>query len=175
MINLLYLATKEAGSGFGLKFDDILGSNVINLTIIIVLLVVYGSKFLNNILNERSEKIAQEIQEAENHAQDAAKALAVAKKNLDQAQAKAKQIKADAEATAKNLRAEILAQGEKEIERMKATAVQELDSERAKVIAELKRKTAILALEKAEQDLRNRLNDEVQGQLISRAVDQLGG
>jgi F-type H+-transporting ATPase subunit b len=173
MINLLYLATEEAG-GFGIKFD-LLGSNVINLAIVIVFLLVYGSKFLNNILDQRREKIAQEIQEAENYAKEAAKALAEAKENLDQAQAKAKQIKADAEATGKNLRAEILAQGEKEVERMKATAVQELDSERAKVVAELKRQIAVLALEKAEQDLRDRLNDKVQGQLISRAVDQLGG
>ena len=175
MINLLYLATEEAGGGFGLKFDDILGSNVINLAILISFLVIYGGKFFTKFLNERSEKIAQEIEEAENYAKDAAKALAEAKANLDQAQAKAKQIKADAGVTAKNLKAEILAQGEKEIERMKATAVQELDSERAKVVAELKRQVAILALEKAEQDLRDRLNNEVQGQLISRAVDQLGG
>ena len=174
MINLLYLATEEAGSGFGIS-SDILGSNVINLAIILVLLVVYGSKFLNNILDERSNKIAQEIQEAENRAKEAQKALTTAKENLDQAQAKAKQIKTDAEATAKNLKAEILAQGEKEVERMKATAVQELDSERAKVVAELKRQIAIQALAKAEQDLKERLNDEVQGQLISRAVDQLGG
>lgn len=174
MINLLYLAAKEAGSGFGFKFD-LLGSNIINLTIVIVFLVVYGSKFIKDILNERSEKIAQEIQEAENYAQDTAKALAVAKENLDQAQTKAKQIKADAQTAAQNFKTEILAQGKQEIERMKSTAVQELDSERAKVVAQLKRQIAILALEKAEEDLRNRLNNEVQDQLISRAIDQLGG
>lgn len=175
MINLLYLATEEAAGGFGFNFDDILGSNVINLAIVIVFLLVYGSKFLTNILDERKAKIAQEIQEAEAQAEEAAKALEEAKKNLDQAQAKAEKIKVDAEATAKNLKAEILAQGEKEVERMKATAVQELDSERAKVITELKRQIAILALEKAEQDLKERLDDQLQGQLISRAVDQLGG
>jgi F-type H+-transporting ATPase subunit b len=174
MITLLYLATEEAGGVFGIN-SDLLGSNVINLAIVITFLFVYGSKFLNNILEQRREKIAQEIQEAEKSAQEAAKALAEAKENLDQAQAKAKQIKADAEETGKNLHAEILAQGEKEVERMKASAVQELDTERAKVIAELKRQIAILALEKAEQDLKDRLNDDVQGQLISRAIDQLGG
>ena len=175
MINLLYLATEEAVGGFGFNFDDILGSNVINLAIVITFLLVYGSKFLTNILDERKAKIAQEIQEAEAQAEEAAKALEEAKKNLDQAQAKAEKIKVDAEATAKSLKAEILAQGEKEIERMKATAVQELDSERAKVVTELKRQIAILALEKAEEDLKGRLDDQLQGQLISRAVDQLGG
>jgi F-type H+-transporting ATPase subunit b len=174
MVNLFYLATEEAGRGFGIS-SDILGSNLINLIIVIVLLVVYGSKFIGNILTERRSKIAEEIQEAENRAATAAKALAKAQENLNQAQAQAKQIKADAESSAQKARAEILAQGQQEVSKMKANAVQELDSERAKVIADLKRRIAVLALEKAEQELKNRLNDDIQGRLISRAVEQLGG
>ena len=168
MINLFYLATEEAGGGF-----DLLGSNIINLAIIIVLLVVYGSKFIGNILTERKNKIAEEIKEAETLAAKSAQALAEAKDNLNQA--KAKQIKADAESNAKQVKADILAQGQKDIERMKATAGQELDSERAKVVADLKRRIAVLALEKAEQELKSGLNDDIQGRLISRAVEQLGG
>jgi len=174
MVTLFYLATEEAVGGFGIS-SDILGSNVINLAIVIGLLVVYGGKFVGNLLTERRNRIAEEIKEAENRAAIAAKALAEGKENLGQAQAKAKQIKSDAESTAEKLRAEILAQGQKDIERMRATAVQELDSERAKVVAGLKQRIAVLALEKAEQQLRDTLNDEVQGKLISRAVEQLGG
>lgn len=174
MVNIFYLATEEAGGGFGLS-TDILGSNLINLIIVIGVLVVYVGKFIGNILTERRNKIAEEIREAETIASKAAKSLAEAKEDLNQAQAKAKQIKSDAEIRAEKARAQILAQGEKEIERMKATAVQELDSERAKVIADLKRRIAVLALEKAEQDIKNSLNEDVQGKLISRAVDQLGG
>lgn len=174
MINLFYLATEEAGGGFGIS-SDILGSNLINLVIVIGLLVVYGGKFVGKILTERRDRIAEEIKEAEERAKTAAKALAEAKENLSQAQAKAVQIKADAEVTAKTTREQILAQGEKDIERMKATAVQELDSERAKVVNELKRTIAVLALQKAEQELQDRLNDDIQGKLISRAVEQLGG
>lgn len=174
MVNLFYLATEEAGGGFGLS-TDILGSNLINLIIVIGVLVVYVGGFIGNILTERRNKIAEEIKEAETIANNAAKSLAEAKEDLNQAQAKAKQIKSDAEITAEKARAQILAQGEKEIERMKATAVQELDSERAKVIADLKRRIAVLALEKAEQDIKNSLNEDIQGKLISRAVDQLGG
>jgi len=175
MVTLFYLATEEAGGGFGIS-SDILGSNVINLIIIIGLLVVYGGKFISNLLTQRQNKIAEEIQEAENRASVAAKALAEGKENLNQAQTKAKQIKSDAQSTAEKLREEILAQGQKDIERMKATAVQELDSERAKVVACLKKRIAVLALEKAEQQLRETVKDEnVQGKLISRAVEQLGG
>jgi F-type H+-transporting ATPase subunit b len=174
MVTLFYLATEETAGGFGISLD-ILGSNLINLIIIIGLLVVYGGKFVGNILTERRNRIAEEIQEAENLAAIAAKALAEGKENLNQAQVKAKQIKSDAESTAEKLRAEILAQGQKDIERMRSVAVQELASERAKVVAGLKQRIAELALEKAEQQLKETLNDDIQGKLISRAVEQLGG
>ncbi|MBE9221572.1 F0F1 ATP synthase subunit B [Cyanobacterium stanieri LEGE 03274] len=174
MLTLFYLATESAEGGFGLS-SDILGSNLINLIIVIGLLVVYGGKFVGNLLEERRKKIAQEIQEAEQQAADAAKALAEGQKNLNEAQERAKKIISDAQATAGKVREEILAQGQKDIERMKTTAVQELDSERAKVVNELKRTIAVLALEKAEQQLKETLTDEVQGKIISRAVEQLGG
>ncbi len=174
MVTLFYLATHEPSGGFGIS-TDILGSNVINLVLVIGLLVVYGGKFVGNLLTERRNRIAEEIQEAENRADLAAKALAEGKANLNQAQVKAIQIKSDAESTAEKLRKEILEQGQKDIARMRTTAIQELDSERAKVVAGLKKRIAVLALEKAEQQLKETLTDEVQGKLISRAVDQLGG
>ncbi|HIK37612.1 MAG: F0F1 ATP synthase subunit B [Geminocystis sp.] len=174
-IGLLYLAMEqEAARGFGIN-PDILGSNVINLVIMIALLVVYGGKVLNNILAERRERIAQEIREAEERAAAAAAELQQAKKNLEQAHAKAEQIKAEALQRAEQLRTEILAQGEKEIEKMRLTAAQELESERKKVISTLKRQIALRALERAEQQLKERLNDELQAKLITRALEQLGG
>lgn len=174
MVNLFYLAAEEVREGFGIS-SDILGSNLINLIIIIALLVVYGRKFIGNILTERRNKIAEEIKEAENRAMTASKALAEAKENLNQAQVKAQEIKSTAVVTAEKVRAEVMAQGQIDIEKMKAAAGQELDSERSKVIADLKRRTAVLALEKAEENLKSRLNDDIQGKLISRAISQLGG
>ena len=174
METFFYLATEEVSGGFGLNLN-ILGTNLINLVLIITFLVIYGGKFLGNILTERRTKIEAEIKEAEALESKAAAALAEGQKSLSQAQDKAAKIKADAEVTAKRVSEEILAQGDREIERMKATAVQELDSERAKVVAELKQTIAVLALEKAEQELKDTLNEETQGKLISNAIGQLGG
>ena len=174
METFFYLATEEASSGFGFNFD-LLGSNVINLAILVGLLVVYGGKVLGNLLTERRAKIAEEVEEAETQVSESAAALAEAKKELTQAKAKADQIRAEAETTAKRVSAEILAQGDREIERMKATAMQELDSERAKAMTELRQRIAVLAIEKAEEQLKATLNEERQGILISRAVGQLGG
>ena len=174
METFFYLATEEVSGGFGLNLN-ILGTNLINLVLIITFLVVYGGKFLGNILTERRTKIEAEIKEAEALELKAAGALAEGQKSFSQAQDRAAKIKADAEVTSKRVSEQILAQGDQEIERMKATAVQELDSERAKVVAELKQTIAVLALEKAEQQLKDTLNEETQGKLISNAVGQLGG
>lgn len=173
METFYYLATEKSG-GFGLN-TDILETNLINLLLVIGFLVVVGRKFLSNLLNERRTRIEQEIKDAENRKAQAVAALTEAQKNLTQAQEKAKQIKADAEATALRVNAEILTEGEKEIERMKVSAGQELDSEREKVVADLKQTIARLALEKAEQQLKDTLNEQTQGKLISNAVGQLGG
>lgn len=120
METFFYLATEKASGGFGLNLN-ILGSNLINLVLIITFLVIYGGKFLGNILTERRTKIEAEIKEAEALELKAASALAQGQQNLTQAQTKAKQIKADAGVNAERVKKEILAQGEKEIERMKVS------------------------------------------------------
>ena len=175
MENFLYLAeAAEHSEGFGLNLD-ILETNIINLSILIGLLLFYGRKFIGNILSDRRAKIEQEIKEAETRAQDAAAALADAQQKLAQAQAEAEKIRKNAEETAKKAKESILSQAGQEVNRIKAAASQELDSEQAKVIAELRGRIAALAIERVESQLRERLDDSAQTQLVDRFVAQLGG
>jgi F-type H+-transporting ATPase subunit b len=169
-----YLATEGTHNGLGLNFD-ILETNLINLSILIGFLLVYGRKFISNILTERRLAIEEEINEAETQAKKAAAELAEAQQKLAQAQAEAVKIRADAETRAQAIKAEILAQAGTEIERMKATAVQELDTEQAKVITELKQRIVLKALEKAETRLKDRLDVSAGEKLIDRCIAQLGG
>lgn len=177
MGNILYLAeaaVEHSESGFGLNLD-ILETNLINLGILIGLLLVYGRKFIGNILSDRRAKIEQEIKDAETRAQDAAAALADAQQKLAQAQAEAEKIRKNAQETAQKAKESILAQAGQEVERIKSAASQELDSEQAKVIAELKQRIATLAIERVESQLKERLDHSAQTQLVDRFVAQLGG
>lgn len=171
MGNFLYLATE---SGWGLNFD-ILETNLINLAILIVVLLVYGSKFLGKILSERRAAIEAEIKDAENRAATAKAALEEEQRKLSQAQAEAKKIREQAEQNAAKAKEKILAQGQAEVERIKASAAQDLQSEQDKAIAELKARVAALALERVEGQLREMLDDSAQNQLIDRCIAQLGG
>ncbi len=167
-----YLASSHGGLGLNLNIFE---TNLINLSIILGLVVVYGSKLVGNILNDRKGRIEEEIKDAETRASIAAKALEQANQNLAQAKAKAEKIKAEAQVDATRAAEAIKAQGAKELEKLKEAAGKELDSEQAKVMAELKQRIAVLALERVESELKQRLDGSTQTRLIDHSIAQLGG
>ena len=171
-----FLLNAEAGaeSGFGFNFD-IIETNLINLGIIFVLLIVYGGKVIGNILSERRAKIEAEIKSAEARAKESKDALAVAQKNLKEAQANAVNIRSEAEKNAEKAKEAILAKGQKEVERLKATAAADLSSEQDRAIAQLKSKVVEMALSKVESRMGEVLNDDKQRQLVDRSIANIGG
>ena len=172
----IFLLNAEAGAegGFGFNFD-IIETNLINLGIIFVLLIVYGGKVIGNILSERRAKIEAEIKSAEARAKESKDALAVAQKNLKEAQANAVNIRSEAEKNAEKAKEAILAKGQKEVERLKATAAADLSSEQDRAIAQLKSKVVEMALSKVESRMGEVLNDDKQHQLVDRSIANIGG
>ena len=81
---------------------------------------------------------------------------------------------AEAETRAEEMKNRILAQSVQDVENMKASANQELDAERDRVMAELRSIVANKALASTESQLKQRLNDEAQQQLIDRSLTLLG-
>jgi F-type H+-transporting ATPase subunit b len=178
MMGIFLLASEVeaevASHGFGLN-ADILETNVINLVIIIGVLFYFGRGFLGNVLSERRNSIATAIKEAEQRKKDAEAALSQAQQKLAQAQAEAQQIRAAAEERAKQAREAILAQGAKDLERLRAEAARDLESEQERVLKELRQRVAAMALQQVESQLRERLDDYAQNQLVDRSIALLGG
>ncbi|MGF1590538.1 MAG: F0F1 ATP synthase subunit B [Pleurocapsa sp.] len=170
-----YLLNAEAGakSGFGFNFD-IIETNLINLGIVFVLLIVYGGKVVGNILSERRAKIEAEIKSAEARAKESKDALAVAQKNLKEAQENAVKIRSEAEANAEKAKEAVLIKGQKEVERLKATADADLNSEQKRAIAQLRSKVVEMALGRVESRMGEMLNDDKQRQLIDRSIAKIG-
>ena len=172
-MNFLLNAEAATEGGFGFNFD-IIETNLINLGIIIVLLVVYGGKVVGNILKERRAKIEAEVKAAEARTKESKQALEVAQKNLKEAQNNAVTIRSQAEANAEKAKEAVLAKGQKEVERLKASADADLNSERERAIAQLRSKAVEMALEKVESRMGEILDDDKQRQLIDRSIAQLG-
>ena len=175
--SFLLLATESHGEGealIGFHFD-FLESNILNLAILIGILVFYGRKAIGKILSDRRNQIAQAIQEAEEAQQKAAAALAEEKQKLAQAQAEAERIRQSAEERAKMVSAEISEQCERDIARLQETAAADLSSEQERVMAQLKKQIAEQAIVKAENQLKDQVDDNAQQRLIDRSIAQLGG
>lgn len=175
MGSFLFLASAEAGvNGFGLKFD-IFESNIINLSIVIVLAFNFLRSFLTNVLTERRERIATAIKEAEDKLKKAATDLAEQQQKLAQAKVEADQIRSEGEKRAELAKQSILAKAEQDVETMKANAVRDVESEREKAIAELRQRVSALAVERAETQVRAQLDSSAQEKLIDRSLSLLGG
>lgn len=175
--NLLMLATESPSVGegnFGLNLN-LFETNIINLAILIGVVVYFGRKTLVQILSERRSKIAEEIQEVEDRQQQAAAALAEQQQKLARAQVEAERIRQAAEERAAKAKAEIEAQTERDIARLQDTAAKNVSSEQERVVAELRRQIAELAIARAEDQIKSRLDEATQQQLIDRSIAQLGG
>jgi F-type H+-transporting ATPase subunit b len=173
MIGLLFLATTGEG-GVSLN-PDLIETNLFNLILVLVFLFVFGRKFLANILTERREAIEIAIKDTEDRQKQAAAALAVAKKNLAEAQAEAANIRQAATASAANAKAEIAAKAAADIERMQQLAAASTDSEQDKAIAELRARVTALAMERAEAQLKTLLTESAQTELVDRSIALVGG
>ena len=174
METVLLLATEAGSRGIGIN-TNILETNLINLGILIGVLVYFGRGFLGKILNERRSTIQEAIKEAEQRQQQAQASLAEQQQKLTVAQTDAQRILTEAEERAKTVRDSILAKATEDVERMKATASAELDSDRERVISQLRSQIATQAIELAESQLKQHLNDNVQERLIDQSLALLGG
>lgn len=164
----------EESRGFGLN-PDILETNLINLVIIVGVLVYFGRGVLGKTLAERRSQIEAAIQEAEKRKKDAAAALADQQQKLAQAQTEATRIRATAEENAQSAREAILVQAEQDLERLKDAAAQDLASQQERIMRELRQRVAVMAMERAESQLKSDLNDHAQQQLLDRSITLLGG
>ena len=160
--------------GFGLNFD-ILGTNLINLAIIIGALFFYGRKIVGNILNERREKIETAINSAERRQKEAAIALNEQQQKLARAQAEAERIQHSALESAEVARENILAASAQDIERLQETATRDLNSARDRAIAQVRQQVVAMALEKVESQLQTGVDNAAQQKLIDRSIALLGG
>lgn len=167
-MNSLWLLATEEG-GFGLNFN-LLETNLINLVIIWGVLFYFGRKFLGNTLSERRANIEEAIKDAERRQREAKQALEAQQTNLAQAQSKAKDIVEAGKQNASKASDEILAQAQADVARMRAAADQDVSFQQEKVMRELRQRIAALALQRAENELPNRLNPEIQTALVDKSI-----
>ena len=150
-----------------------LAFQVINFLLILYLLNRFVFRRVLGLLDERQERIAKGLEDAESAARDRELARAEREAALDEARKEAAAMIARATKIAEDSRAEIVAAARAEAEKVAARATEEITAEKQRAIAELRSQVADLALDAAGRLVKAEMNAPTQRRLVEEFLAEV--
>jgi F-type H+-transporting ATPase subunit b len=150
-----------------------LAFQIINFLLILYLLNRFLFRRVLALLDERQERIAKGLEDAEAAARDRELARAERDAALDEARKEAQTMIARASKIAEDSRAEIVAAARTEAEKVAARATDEITAEKQRAIAELRSQVADLALDAAGRLVRAEMNAPTQRRLVEEFLAEV--
>ena len=163
----LAMAGGDSGSEPPLYFQ------VINFVIFIAILVIAGRKPIRKALQDRSNKIAQEILEAQRLQTEAKDALAQYETMLKEFQQEREQMLQQYRQQGEAEKEDLIASGKKEAERIKADAERSIENERQSMQKRIERELVEEALKRAEVLINENLNPQDHTRLTNEYLTQV--
>ncbi|MCA9321000.1 MAG: F0F1 ATP synthase subunit B [Planctomycetes bacterium] len=143
-MNLLF-AAEGGGDIFHVEPGFLIWSAV-TFGILVLILWKLGWGPLTKMIEDREQKIRDDIASAEKARAEADKAMAEYKRQLDDAAAQAKARMDEARESADRLRESRVAETDREVADMKAKAVKDIESARLKALADIRKQVVDLSL-----------------------------
>jgi len=150
-----------------------LGFQVINFLLLLYLLNRFLFKPVLARLDERSEKIAKGLEDAEVAARDRELARAEREAAVSEARKEAADMLARANKIADDTRKEILDQARSEAEKISTRAREEIIAEKDRAMAEIRGQVAELALAAAGKLVRRQMDDPTQRRLVEEFLAEV--
>lgn len=153
------------------------GTIIAQLLIFIVLLALlrmYAWNPLMNIMKQREEHIASEIETAEKNREEAERYLEESKEELRKTREEAQAIIENAKQLSEKQGKEIVAKAKEEAERIKKEALAEIEREKEEAISSLKEQVASLSVMIAAKVIEKELDEKAQEQLIRDYLKEVG-
>jgi F-type H+-transporting ATPase subunit b len=150
-----------------------LAFQIINFLLILYLLNRFVFRRVLALLDERQERIAKGLEDAESAARDRELARAEREAALDEARREAAAMIARATKIAEDSRAEIVAAARAEAEKVAARATEEITAEKQRAIAELRSQVADLALDAAGRLVKAEMNAPTQRRLVEEFLAEV--
>ncbi|MDY7100057.1 MAG: F0F1 ATP synthase subunit B [Actinomycetota bacterium] len=179
MTNLLAVGTTlfaaEGPNGVHLPSDvneAIWGS--IAFFVIVGLLVRFAGKPIREAFSARTERIQNELSEAEAARAEAEGELEGVRSSVANADQEAERIVAEARTSAEALRSDLEARADQEAVEMVERARADIESSKAQTIADLRAEVARLTVGAAEAVIAHNLDQSTQTELIDNYIDQVG-
>ena len=168
-------AAEEAGGIAALGFSlPSLVSNLINFTILLIVLRLFLYKPILRLLDERKARIQEGLERAEQAASSASASEAEAREAIEAAQQQARELVAQAQEGAASLRAELEERARADAEQIVSRAREEVQVERDQAIEQLRREFADLTITAAERVTRQSLDRAAHQRLIDEVLVEGG-
>jgi F-type H+-transporting ATPase subunit b len=136
-------------------------------------LAILGAKVwptITKALDQRAEKIKEEIEAAELAQQQAKEALQQYEKSLAQARAEAQKMLDDAKAQQQTIAADLKAKAEIELAAMRERAKRDIDTAKRAALAEIYAETSTLATSIASKILQKEIRPQDQQRLVDESM-----
>lgn len=149
-------------------------SQLVNFTLLAVLLYALLYKPILNMLNQRKERIAKSMADVDAAREAAAKAQLEYDRKIAEAQRKAQEIIAQAAQASDKVGVEIKAEAQREADAIRQRAREEAEQEKVHLLAEVQNQIASLSMAATERVLGQGLDAKMQRQLIDGFLAELG-
>ncbi|GIV96527.1 MAG: ATP synthase subunit b [Herpetosiphonaceae bacterium] len=153
---------------------QLLISQIINFGLLAFLLYKFLYNPILNALNERTRRIQESIENAEQVKQQLQRARQDYDAQLAEARREAQSIIAQATERAKAQEQELVAEARERVARMEAEARERLEQERQQLLRNLQSEIADLVTRTASVVVRQQLDPKVHQKLIEESIQQLG-
>jgi len=173
-VELELVEVARAGGDNPLVLNATMLLQVFNFAILLILLRIFVWKPLINALEQRQQKIGEEIANAEKSHKEAEEIRNQLKADLEKAKEEARAIIQRATKNAEDEAAQIIENAKTEANRIKDDAMKEIQIERDKAIAELKNEVANLSILVASKVVSEKITEDVQKDLVEKFVDEAG-
>lgn len=157
--------------GLGISWQGLLGQ-IINFVLLLVLLYFIGYRPIRKMLDERSKKIKEGIDQAELAKEAATRAEEEVQRRLDEARKDGQLILAQAAEMGERLKAEAREEARREAEALIVRARAEIGMERDEAIDRLRQEFADLAILAAEKVINETLDKERHRRLIEEVLEE---
>ncbi|SFH69632.1 F0F1 ATP synthase subunit B [Pisciglobus halotolerans] len=147
---------------------------LISFLILLLLLKKFAWQPLTAVMQERANRVASDIDNAEEAKKNANALVAEQQSRLKEAKNESSQIIDQARQASLKIEKEMMTESRAEVARMKEQAKDEIEVERQKTLANAKNEISLLSVQLAEQLIKKELTDKGHAQLIDDFIERLG-
>jgi F-type H+-transporting ATPase subunit b len=165
----LVLSGCDAIGELGINWHGVLGQ-FISFGLLLGLLGLFAYKPITKMLDERSQRIKESMDQAEFVKQEIAKTEQMVQEQLVEARKQGQDLVAQAEQIGERLKEEARQQAKKDAEAIVARARSEIKAENDEAIAQLRKEFVDVAIQAAEKVINRALDKEAHRQLIEETL-----